>query len=100
MVTSPFAEDVAGAPTTERTLAAAHRSIDALGERASKSEQALRNAAASSADKYLERQDYLRSQMNSSMERTRGYVQQHPFLAASTAFAAGALITVLLSGRR
>lgn len=100
MDTSPFLDDAAGAPTTERTLAAAHRSIDALGERASKSEQALRNAAASSAGKYLERQEYLRSQVNNSVDRSRNYVREHPFIAASTAFAAGALITALLSGRR
>lgn len=100
MVTTPFAGTAAGAPTTEKTIAAAHRSIDALGQRASRSEQALRNAAASSAERYAERQEHLRSQVNSSMERTRGYVQDHPFLAATTAFAAGALLTALLSGRR
>lgn len=99
MDTSPYLEPRAAAPTTERTIAAAHRSVDALGQRASKSEQALRDAAATSAGRYMESQEYLRSQVNSSVERTRGYVQEHPFVAASTAFAAGALITALLSRR-
>jgi ElaB/YqjD/DUF883 family membrane-anchored ribosome-binding protein len=85
---------------TEKTVAAAHRSIDALGERASKSEQALRNAAASSAGKCAESQEYLRSQMNTSLERTRTYMREHPIMAAGTAFAAGALLTALLSSRR
>lgn len=100
MATSEYSENAAGAPMTERTVAAAHRSIDALAEHASKSEQALRNAAASSVDRYAESQEYLRSQMDSSLEKTRDYVREHPFVAAGTAFAAGALLTALLSSRR
>lgn len=97
---SPYPEGPAGAPTTEKTIAAAHRSIDALGERASQSEQRLRSAAASSADKYVERQEYIRTQMNTTLDRTRGYVREHPLAAAGTAFAAGALFTAIFGGRR
>lgn len=100
MATTEYPERPAGSPYTERTVAAAHRSIDALGDRASRSEQALRDAAAKSAGKYAENREYLRSQVNTSLDRTRGYVREHPFVAASTAFAAGALITALLRNRR
>jgi ElaB/YqjD/DUF883 family membrane-anchored ribosome-binding protein len=114
MTTSPYTEDPlekrgthinpasrpAGAPTTERTVAAAHRSIDAVGVRASRSEQTLRNAAATSVSRYTTTRDQLRSQINCSVESTRRYVREHPLVAAGAAFAAGAIVTRLFGKRR
>jgi ElaB/YqjD/DUF883 family membrane-anchored ribosome-binding protein len=110
MATSPYLEDplerrgstiepatrVTGAPTTERTVAAAHRSVDAFGVRASRSEQTLRSAIDSSANKYLQTRNYV----NHQVDYARSYVRQHPLVAAGAAFAAGALLTSLLGKRR
>lgn len=89
-----------GAPLTERTVAAAHRSIDALAKHAYRSEQGLREAAASSVDKYSQQQEQLRSQLSSSLEKSRSYMREHPFAAAGMAFAAGIILTALCSGKR
>lgn len=99
MATSEYSDRMAGSPMTDKTIAAAHRSIDALGERASRSEQALRDAAARSAGKYVENRDYVRTRLDTSVERTRRYLREHPYMAAGTAFAAGALVTALLRNR-
>lgn len=88
-----------GAPLTERTVAAAHRSIDALAKHAYRSEQSLREAAASSADKYNQQQEQLRSQVNSTLDRSRSYMREHPLAAAGMAFAAGVVLTALCSKR-
>lgn len=114
MTTSPYDQDPlekrgtsfdpttrpAGAPTTERTVAAAHRSIDAAGVRASRSEQKLRDAASNSAERYTHTRDYVRDQIDSSVNTARAYVREHPIIAAGAAFAAGALLTSLLGKRR
>lgn len=89
-----------GAPLTEKTVAAAHRSIDALARHAFRSEQSLREAAAATADKYSQQQEQLRSQFNSTMDRSRTYMREHPFAAAGIAFAAGVIITALCSSKR
>ncbi|MGQ9426794.1 glycine zipper domain-containing protein [Gilvimarinus sp. F26214L] len=99
-MTSPYSETPAGAPVTEKTVAAAHRSIDALAERASRSEQALREAATSSAGKYTETQELVRTRVSDNLDRARDYVREHPITAAGAAFAAGALMAALFSGRR
>lgn len=114
MATSPYIDDPlekhkahgkpptpsAAAPTTKRTLEAAHRSIDAVGVRASRSEQTLRNAAASSVYRYAEARDQLRNQIDDSLRSTRRYVREHPLIAAGAAFAAGALVTTLFGRGR
>lgn len=105
METSSISSDLenrptSGAPLTERTVAAAHRSIDALAKHVYRSEQNLRQAAATSADKYAEQQEQLRSQFNSTMEKSRSYMREHPFAAAGMAFAAGVILTALCSGKR
>lgn len=102
METTPSMSDMesraAGAPLTERTVAAAHRSIDALAKHVYRSEQSLREAAASSADKYSQQQEQIRSQFNSTLEKSRTYMREHPFAAAGMAFAAGIILTALCSG--
>lgn len=104
MDTSPITDaekkGLHGAPLTERTVAAAHRSIDALAKHAYRSEQSLREAAASSADKYNQQQEQLRSQVNSTVEKSRSYMREHPLAAAGMAFAAGMILTALCSKRR
>lgn len=104
MDTSPMSDlenkVAAGAPITERTVTAAHRSIDALAKHAYRSEQALREAAATSADKYNQQQEQLRSQVNSTLEKSRSYMREHPLAGAGMAFAAGVILTALCSKRQ
>ncbi|MCW8195863.1 hypothetical protein F6455_13795 [Proteobacteria bacterium 005FR1] len=114
MATSPYDQDPlekrgttinptrspVGAPTTERTVAAAHRSVDAVGVRASRSEERLRSAASSTMHRYTDTRDSLRDQIDSSMNMARSYVREHPIIAAGAAFAAGAILTSLLGKRR
>jgi ElaB/YqjD/DUF883 family membrane-anchored ribosome-binding protein len=114
MATSPYDQDPlekrgttfnptrspVGAPTTERTVAAAHRSIDSVGVRASRSEEKLRSAASNTVHRYADTRDYLRDQIDTTVNTARSYVREHPIIAAGAAFAAGALLTSLLGKRR
>lgn len=85
-----------GSPTTDRLAAMAHETIDRVTPKASRAEVEMRNTAGKTAEgvKHLEQQALAATER--SLRNLHSYIEKNPLTAAGIAFAAGALLSVLI----
>ena len=84
------------ASTTDRLAAMAHETIDRVTPRANRAELDMRNTATRTAEgvKHLEEQAL--ETAGKSLKNLHSFIEQNPLTTAGIAFAAGALLSVLI----
>ncbi|MBC3767438.1 DUF883 domain-containing protein [Neptunicella marina] len=81
-------------PISDKMTDTLHHSVDALGERASRTEEKLRDTASASAESISEKQRMVQTKWKKSS--VRRYAVENPLATAGVAFAAGMVLTSLL----
>lgn len=84
---------------TEAATKAAHEAVEKLNQKASPTESKLRDKAAQASDALHEKQEQLQSQINQSVDSARTLAKENPLATVGIAFAAGAILTALISKR-
>ncbi len=85
--------------TTEQAASAAHEAIDLAAEAAARAEERLREAAITGEQRLREKSAEARHTAERTLEQVRQYTRNNPFAAAGIAFAAGIIVSRLLSRR-
>jgi len=93
------AVDSKEAPFTEKVTSFAHEAVDQASERAGHAEESIRATATDTAETIAEKKESAELQMATLADQARLMVVKNPLTAASAAFAAGLLITSVLSKR-
>lgn len=88
------------APFTDKATSAAHDAVDAISSRAASAESSVRHGASNSAQTLSEKQLEARIKMAEYSSKTRKLASENPLATAGIAFAAGMLVTSLLSRRK
>lgn len=84
---------------TERATRAAHETIDRVGDRAARAEDLLREKAEQTAERAREVREEAAARVDSGVADLTSYIERNPLTAAALAFAAGVVVTSLLSRR-
>ncbi len=94
--TTNTTEPGTGPSTTDRLAAKAHETIDRVAPKANRAELDMRNTAARTVEgvKHLEEQALETAEK--SLRNVQSYIEKNPLTAAGIAFAAGALLSVLI----
>jgi ElaB/YqjD/DUF883 family membrane-anchored ribosome-binding protein len=87
---------ISSSSTTDRLASKAHETIDRVAPKVNRAETDMRDTATKAIEgaKHLEEQ--AREAAERSLHTVQAYVEKNPLTAAGIAFAAGALISVLL----
>lgn len=85
-----------GNSTTDRLAAMAHETIDRVTPKANRTETDMRNAAARTVEgvKHLEEQGL--ETAGKSLRQLHSFIEKNPLTTAGIAFAAGALLSILI----
>ncbi len=97
--TSNLKDTNSKSPWTDKTSDTLHETVDKVATKASTAEENIRNAASKSADTVSVKKDELQKQLNSSVGRARKAAAENPLATAGIAFAAGLVVSALLSRR-
>ncbi|MGH8193685.1 MAG: DUF883 domain-containing protein [Woeseiaceae bacterium] len=87
----------AEARLTEQAADSAHSTVDRVAEKAAKAEEHLRDVAATSEERLREKGAEARVATERAMDHIRQYTKDNPLAAAGIAFAAGLVLSRLLS---
>jgi ElaB/YqjD/DUF883 family membrane-anchored ribosome-binding protein len=87
----------AGAPTTDTVADAAHDAVDRAAESVAKAEERIREKAAASERHLRDKSVEARVTTERAIDHVRQYTQEKPLAAAAIAFAAGLVVSRLLS---
>lgn len=85
-----------GSPTTDRLAAMAHETIDRVTPKANRAEIEMRNTASKTAEGVRHLEEQAKAATERSLRNLQSYIEKNPLTAAGIAFAAGALISVLI----
>lgn len=85
------------ARATEKAADAAHSAVDRTAEGAAKAEERLREAATTGEQLLREKGAEARVSAERAMDHVRQYTRENPLAAAGIAFAAGLVLSRLLS---
>jgi ElaB/YqjD/DUF883 family membrane-anchored ribosome-binding protein len=85
------------AKVTENVAKAAHSAVDRAADSAAKAEDKVRRMAASGEEQIKEKTAEARATAEQSIDQFRQYTRDNPLMSAGIAFAAGLLLSRLLS---
>lgn len=85
------------APATEHVAGAAHETVDRVAERMARAEGAVREKAAAGEQQVRMKSAEARETTERAVDHLRQYAQENPLAAASIAFAAGLVVSRMLS---
>jgi ElaB/YqjD/DUF883 family membrane-anchored ribosome-binding protein len=85
------------ATLTEQAAATARTTVDRVAEKAAKAEEQIREVAAAGEERLREKGAEARIATERAMDHVRQYAQDNPLAAAGIAFAAGLVLSRLLS---
>jgi ElaB/YqjD/DUF883 family membrane-anchored ribosome-binding protein len=88
---------VAASPTTEHIADAAHGAVDRVADNAAKAEERLREKAAAGERQLREKTAEAKLTTERAVDHVRQYTQDNPLAAAAIAFAAGLVVSRILS---
>ncbi|MGX5173149.1 hypothetical protein ACUR5C_03870 [Aliikangiella sp. IMCC44653] len=91
--------DSINSPWTDKTTHKLHESVDKVASKASVAESSLRDAAAKSKENVTDKSAQLQSQLKASADQAKTIAKKNPLATAGIAFAAGVLVSSLLSRR-
>jgi ElaB/YqjD/DUF883 family membrane-anchored ribosome-binding protein len=83
-------------PATDHLASMAHESIDRVKPKASRIETELRDAAAKTADDVRHTEEQVLDAAKTGLESAQAYIEKNPLMSAGIAFAAGALLSMLV----
>lgn len=84
------------APTTHKVAGVAHHAIDDAARKAEPIEQQLREQAHKASEQMEATQAVAMEQLEHSMKKVESFVRERPVAATGLAFAAGALVALIL----
>ena len=87
------------APFTEKVSSIAHEAVDRAADRVGPAEESIRATASETAETIAQKRDSATMEMTTMADQARLFVVKNPLTAASAAFAAGLIVTSLLSKR-
>ncbi len=87
------------APFTEKVSSIAHEAVDKAADRVGPAEESIRATASETAENIAQKKETAALEVATITNQARTLVVQNPLLAASAAFAAGLVVTSLLSKR-
>ena len=90
-------ERVASSPTTEHVADVAHGAVDRVADNAAKAEERIREKAAAGEQQLREKTAEARASTERAVDHVRQYTQENPLAAAAIAFAAGLIVSRILS---
>jgi ElaB/YqjD/DUF883 family membrane-anchored ribosome-binding protein len=83
-------------PVTDHLASKAHESIDRVTPKASRIESELHDAAASTAEGVRHLEEQALNTAKNGLENAQAYIEKNPLMSAGIAFAAGALLSMLI----
>jgi ElaB/YqjD/DUF883 family membrane-anchored ribosome-binding protein len=86
-----------GTPTTDTVTDAAHGAVERAADSVGKAEERIREKAASSERQLRESSAEARASTERAIDHLRQYTQDNPLTAAAIAFAAGLVVSRILS---
>jgi ElaB/YqjD/DUF883 family membrane-anchored ribosome-binding protein len=87
----------AGTPATDTVADAAHSAVDRAADSAAKAEERIREKAAAGERQLREKSAEARASTEWAIDHMRQYTQENPLAAAAIAFAAGLVVSRILS---
>lgn len=87
------------APFTEKVTAAAHESVDKASAHASAAEERIREKLEETSESMSSKKASVELELETATEQVRKFVVDNPLMAAGVAFAAGLILSSLLSKR-
>lgn len=94
----PLKAGVTGeAPATEQVAGAAHQTVDRVAERVARAEGTVREKAAAGERQVRMKSAEARATTERTVDQLRQYAQENPLAAAGIAFAAGMVVSRMLS---
>lgn len=84
-------------PTTDTVADAAHGAVERAADSVAKAEQRIREKAAESDRQFREKSAEARASTERVIDQMRQYSQEKPLAAAAIAFAAGLVVSRILS---
>jgi ElaB/YqjD/DUF883 family membrane-anchored ribosome-binding protein len=87
----------AGTPTTDTVADVAHSAVDRAADSVAKAEERIREKAAASERQLREKSAEARVTTERAIDHMRQYTQENPLAAAAIAFAAGLIVSRILS---
>lgn len=84
---------------TERVAQTAHETIDRVQEKAGQIEDQLRDTAERAAERARESGDKAKMELQGTVKKLTGYIEENPLQSAAIAFAAGLVVSSLLRRR-
>lgn len=85
------------APATEQAAGAAHQTVDRVAERVARAEGTVREKAAAGERQVRMKSAEARATTERAVDHLRQYAQENPLAAAGIAFAAGMVVSRMLS---
>jgi ElaB/YqjD/DUF883 family membrane-anchored ribosome-binding protein len=82
---------------TEQAAGVAHSAVDRAADTAARAEERIREAAASGEQRLREKGEEARVSAERAMDHVREYTKENPLAAAGIAFAAGVILSRLMS---
>lgn len=87
----------AGSPTTDSVADAAHGAVERAADSVAKAEERIREKTAERERQLREKSAEARASTERAIDHVRQYTQEKPLAAAAIAFAAGLVVSRLLS---
>jgi ElaB/YqjD/DUF883 family membrane-anchored ribosome-binding protein len=84
-------------PTTDNVADAAHDAVERAADSVAKAEERIRLKAAATERQFREKTTEARATTERAIDQMRQYTQEKPLAAAAIAFAAGLVVSRLLS---
>jgi len=84
-------------PVADRATERAHEVVDKAGQRAANMERNVREGAANTQERLQDGKEAATERMDESMATVEDFIQRKPLASAGIAFAAGVLVSRLLS---
>jgi ElaB/YqjD/DUF883 family membrane-anchored ribosome-binding protein len=88
---------IGDAPATERVAGAAHETVDRVAEKMARAEGTVREKTAAGEQQVRMKSAEARATTERAVDHLRQYAQENPLAAAGIAFAAGMVISRMLS---
>lgn len=82
--------------TTDHLASMAHDSIDRVAPKAKRAEREFRETATKAADGVMHLEEQVTDTAKDSLHKAQAYIEQNPLMSASIAFAAGAVVSMLI----
>ncbi|GJM11677.1 MAG: hypothetical protein DHS20C12_00800 [Pseudohongiella sp.] len=92
-------DSVKEAPLTDKVSSIAHDAVDSAAEKVGSAEESIRSTASETADTIAEKKESASAEIATVADQARLLVVKNPLTAASAAFAAGLLVTSIMSKR-